>query len=315
MKPINDSTIIICSIVRNAEKGLRRNIPVIKDLCRYFADYKIIVYENDSKDGTKQLLCEWTDSDNGHVTALLDDIGEPVSIPPIGSTDGANPFYSRKRIVKMAALRNQYMEYVDKQRLVADYLMVVDLDVARLNLDAILTSFTEDAPHWDAVTAFGYSTSPELRRRYHDTYALVEQGHEDKPQTEQEIKRLAKKYGKLYGTKEWRRIYSGFGGLAIYRFEVIKGLRYHVLRNGDCRVEVKCEHYSIYKQMAERGFADIYLNPSMTLKYQNLTFIIILKSMIRLLRKRFGGGKNETSVLTLTGGTVIVKPLYDKCAA
>ena len=41
MKLINESTIIICSIVRNAEKGLKNNIPVIKKLCQYFKDYKI----------------------------------------------------------------------------------------------------------------------------------------------------------------------------------------------------------------------------------------------------------------------------------
>ena len=49
MKDIEESSIIICSIVRDAEKGLKKNIPVIKELCKHFRDYQIIVYENDSR--------------------------------------------------------------------------------------------------------------------------------------------------------------------------------------------------------------------------------------------------------------------------
>ena len=45
MKKIDQSSIIICSIVRNAEKGLRRNIPVVQEFCKYFANYRVIVYE------------------------------------------------------------------------------------------------------------------------------------------------------------------------------------------------------------------------------------------------------------------------------
>ena len=50
------SSIIICSIVRNAEKGLINNIPIIDALCEHFNDYKIIIYENDSTDNTKNIL-------------------------------------------------------------------------------------------------------------------------------------------------------------------------------------------------------------------------------------------------------------------
>ena len=88
---------------------------------------------------------------------------------------------------------------------------------------------------------------------------------------------------KDYG--DWIRVYSAFGGLAIYRFEAVKGLRYACpsLRNDDDRVEVKCEHYSLYKQMAERGYDKVFINPSMILKYQNLSIKIIFNSIKRKL--------------------------------
>ena len=55
MKDIEESSIIICSIVRDAEKGLKKNIPDNKELCKHFRDYQNIVYENESTDETKNL--------------------------------------------------------------------------------------------------------------------------------------------------------------------------------------------------------------------------------------------------------------------
>lgn len=285
-----EKSIIVCSIVRDAERGLRRNIPVVKELCKRFGGYKVVVYENDSKDSTKELLQAWMNEDKENVFCMMTD-GVPTPTIPANSNVSCNPFFSRKRIEKMAMLRNQYLKYVEQQQWVADYLMVVDLDVAQLHLDAILSSFAPDAPEWDAVTAFGYSTSPKLKRRYHDTYALTEWGDEDCPQTEQKIKALADNYGALSPQDDWAKVFAAFGGLAIYRYAALNGLHYQVLPNDDKRVEVRCEHFSLYKQMTERGYSRFYINPSMILKYQDLTLDIIEKSFVRMLRNLIGGGK------------------------
>ena len=165
----------------------------------------------------------------------------------------------------------------------ADYLVVVDLDVAKISADSILSSF--DREDWDAVTAFGYSTSPKLKRRYHDTYALTEFGDEANPQSEEKIVKLAEKYAKLKSEDSWIRVFSAFGGLAIYRFECIRGMRYKVMENNDPRVQVRCEHYSIYHQMKQRGFDKVYINPAMSIKYQDLTLRIIYNSTKRLINR------------------------------
>ena len=283
MKNTSESTIIICSIVRNAEKGLRRNIPVIKQLCSCFSDYMVFVYENDSDDKTKKLLSEWAASDSDHVLVSLNDNDHTNTIPTQNETGKVNPFYSARRINKMAKLRNHYMDYVEQHNWGADYMMVIDLDVAGLSLDGILNSF-ESREDWHAITAYGYSLGPNLRKRYHDTYALTEYGDEYTPQTTKKIHFLAKKYGKLVGSQDLIRVFSAFGGLAIYKFEAVRGLKYQAIPNEDEKVEVRCEHYSIYKQMVERGYDKIYINPQMALKYQALTLKIILNSIRRKLR-------------------------------
>lgn len=273
MKSISESTVIICSIVRNAEKGLKRNIPVIDELCQQFKDFRIIVYENDSTDSSKQLLKAWNKKDTVRIHVSLNNTDPSQTIPSVQSVPGISPFFCHKRIDKMARLRNMYMEYIDEQGWEADYLVVVDMDVAQLYLENILTSFTLDK-EWDAVTSFGYSISPKMFiRRYHDSYALTVWEDKEISQTEDMIVENAYKFGKLKSDDEWIRVASAFGGLAIYRFETIKGLRYTVpaLENGDSRVEVKCEHFSLYKQMIERGYDKIYINPAMKLKYAELT--------------------------------------------
>jgi len=281
MKNIEECSIIVCSIVRNAERGLRANIPVVNALCRHCSDYHVVIYENDSTDKTKDLLRDWVTSDKEHIHVIIEDTDKTKTIPSTSEVVG-NPFYSRKRIAKMATLRNKYMEYVDKQGWQADYLVVVDMDVAQLELDGILSSFNMDT-EWDAVTAFGYSTSPKLKRRYHDTYALCELGQEDIPQTEITISCNADKYAQLCKVQKPLRVYSAFGGLAIYKFEAVKGLRYEVYSNNDSRVTVRCEHFSICKQMAERGYDKVFINPKMKLKYQHLTLSIAINSLHRRL--------------------------------
>lgn len=286
MKKISESTVVICGIVRNAEHGLDRNIPVINEFVESCKDYRIYIFENDSTDRTKEILKEWTGKDPERIIVETKDFDSSNTIPETKMPNHVNPFFSRKRIDKMAALRNNYMHYINQLDLNVDYVVVVDLDVAQLYLNGILTSF-DSRTEWDAVCANGYSLSPKLKRRYHDTYALTLWDERNESQTEEKIKKYADLFGHLKEGDEWVRIASGFGGIAIYRYEAIKGLLYAEpsLNNEDDRVEVKCEHYSLYEQMIKRGFTHFYINPAMTLKYQKLSLEIIKKS---LMRKIFG---------------------------
>jgi hypothetical protein len=281
MKPLNESFIIICGIVRNAEKGLKKNIPVINSLCDKAKDYRVVIYENDSKDNTKQILQEWkVNKGIDKIHLLLNDGIISGNTIPSSKGVSCNPFFSRTRIEKMAFLRNQYLHYVRKMNWQADYVIVADLDIEVLFLDGILSSFLSDY-EWDAITAYGYSLSPYLKRRYHDTYALVELKKENESQTEKKIKKLASEYGKIQRKGMPVRVFSAFGGLAIYRYEAIKDIDYKVIQNHDDRVEVYCEHYSIYLQMKKMGYDRVYINPNMYLKYQAVTLNIIFKLIKR----------------------------------
>jgi hypothetical protein len=281
MKQLSQSFIIVCGIVRDAEKGLKKNIPIINSLCDRAKDYRIVIYENDSKDHTKQLLKQWkADRDSDKIHILLNEgviFGNTI---PSSKDVSCNPFFSRTRIEKMVFFRNQYIHYLRKMNWQGDYVIVVDLDVNRLFLDGILSSFSLSV-EWDAITANGYSLSPYLRKRYHDAYALVEYGKENEPQTEKKIRQIAFKYGKIQYKDTPIRVFSAFGGLSIYRYEAIKNIDYQLMFNNDSRVEVYCEHYSICFQMKRMGYDKVYINPNMRLKYQSITLNLIFKTIKR----------------------------------
>lgn len=284
MKTPENANLAICGIVRDAARGLKRNIPEVRRVASRFADFRVVMIENDSKDDTKKVLADWMEKDPGKVFAQMEDLGLGSSIPKAAEAGGKNPFFTLARVGRLTKLRNRYLDIVDKWtetgEFVPDYLMVVDMDIARFEADAAMTSFAPGRT-WDAVCAFGHSTSPKLRRRYHDAFALTPWEERFEPQTERKIKLRSEAFGGLKPGDEWVHVASGFGGVAFYRHEAVEGLRYAdpPLVNDDPRVEARCEHYSLYLGMIERGFDQIYLNPAMTLKYQSLTPGVVWRSL------------------------------------
>ena len=280
MKKPEESFIVVCSIVRNAGKGLKRNIPVIERICQCFSRYEVVVFENDSTDNTKEVLTEWAKKDPLHIHAFMKNLG--IRTIPKPSSVSCNPFFSLSRNEKMSAFRNQYLEFIENESWNPDYLMVVDLDVARIDAAGVMGSFYTNED-WDVITAFSYSLAPNLKRRYHDSYILVENGEETKPQTELSIRNKSRQFAVYYGTMSLIPVYSAFGGLAVYKYEKARGLRYKAIPNNDSRVESRGEHFSLYKQMNERGPLAVYINPKMRIKYQNVDLALIWKTLRRIV--------------------------------
>lgn len=273
---LSKSSIIICGIVRDCERGLKKNIPVIDKLCDLAEEYNVFIFENDSKDNTKFILEEWKKK-RKNIQISINDF-KTITIP--SKSIYVNRFFSQERIGKMAKYRNKYLEYIEDNKLIADFVIVVDLDVDYINLDGILDSFGKKQ-EWDAITANGYIYSPSafFRKRYNDTYALIESGMENIPQTEDSINENRYKWAFLKSNMPAIRVFSAFGGLSIYKFEAIRNCRYSVIENGDNKVEVRCEHFSLCKQMSENGYDKVFINPQMKIRYRPYLFenITLLK--------------------------------------
>lgn len=270
---------IICGIVRNCAVELLNNIPTVEQLMANFADYRIVVFENNSIDNTKQVLLEWAKS-NPKVIVSVNDFDESA-YRKIPVPKGYLPFFSLARIQKYTDYRNMLLDAVDDLGFESDYLIMTDLDVARIDVDGVMSSFVKDM-EWDAITANGYSRSITLRHRYHDTYALCEYGQENIPQDFETIMSNRIKYAILRKGMPFVPVFSAYGGLAIFKTQAIKGLHYKVIDNNNGGVQVRCEHFSLFSQMADRGHDKVYINPGMEVLYQRINF----KSVLRYLKNR-----------------------------
>ena len=281
-KNLSESTLIVCGIVRNCGKNLKKNIRTIREVCLLAKDYHIVIFENDSTDNSKQILQEWADTEkNVHIS--LNTFGT-TTIPE--KKDMVIPVFSKHRIEKMAKYRNYYLEYIEKENLPGDYVIVVDMDVHKIYPEGLISSF--DLPYeWDAITANGSSRafSSRFRKRYHDAYALIECGMENIPQTEKSIVSVQYQWAFLKPGMPLFRVASAFGGLAIYKKEAIKNCRYGVLKNDDEQVECRTEHYFFHRQMAMNGYDRIYINPAMQLKYQS-QFLNTIRRMWKKFRHK-----------------------------
>jgi hypothetical protein len=225
----------------------------------------VVVVENDSHDNTRPILNNWSISST-NVVILDGTTRSTISISDQPNCN-VNPYYSLKRISYLAALRNQYLNYIKNDGRAFDYILVLDFDVDKISLAGVINSF-EHRDNWDVVSAYGYSISPRLKERIHDTYAMVMLDDENKPQQERPIKQLQRnvKLNKISGTL--LPVYSAFGGLSIYKAGLLEGINYQALKNDDSRVEVRCEHFSICYQLKQKGVTRVMINPQMHLRYE-----------------------------------------------
>ncbi len=274
-KPINisedcrahlaNSSIAICGLARNCAHKLSANIKFIHELRTYFKFLQVVVLENDSHDNTRAILDNWSVRSSNVI--ILDGINRSTISISDQLDRKVNPYYSYKRISYLATLRNQYLDYINSDGHAYDYILVLDFDIDKISLAGVLNSF-EQRDNWDVACAYGYSISPRLHERIHDTYAMVLLGDENKPQQERPIKQLQRdvRLNKISGSL--LPVYSAFGGLSIYKAGLLEGINYQALKNGDPRVEVRCEHFSICHQLKQKGVTRVMINPQMHLLYE-----------------------------------------------
>ncbi len=206
--------VLICGICRDIEKAIPNSIYSIEKLGSQFQDYHVVIYENNSRDRTKTLLKKWADS-NSHVTFLSENLTPTQLRSPIHNK-------KMKRTEAIARARNKVIDRIMLDKF-EDYKYVVWADLDFLNpwdIKNITDSINNPEYEWDGIFANGA----------YDLYAYRDVKFPIGPEL----------IGKIYWDRiseiaanialdqqdSWRKVYSGFGGLAIYKRESIKGCYY-----------------------------------------------------------------------------------------
>ncbi len=236
--------VVITGLARNVGAILPLTIRRIENLARCFADFRVIVYENDSTDDTRLVLARWARG-NRRVDAISEVLDDPVN-PTTRCLDRAG---------RMALYRRRCQERILDRYDRFDAVIIIDFDVqGGFSIDGIASSF--GSPGWDFVGSNGlicrrHGLSLNALRQY-DTWAL----RFDEALTPLST---AAAGGIVYERgMPLVPVTSCFGGLGIYAMEAYRAGTY----GGD-----DLEHATFHRSLIARGQGRLYLNPSQLVIY------------------------------------------------
>ena len=262
MMNMNNSTLVIGVLARNCIDGLRNNISRIEELGGMFKEYHVIVYENDSTDGTKECIMQWVEN-NGNVVAICEDLNQ-VTIPN-KSKYILKPSKSEWRIQKMASFRNRVLQEVNK-RFSPDYFCFLDVDIESFSPQSVVEAMKKAPDDWGALCASGhlYYSNPNgtdyPANFQYDAYAFFPEGSKPEEMGRWVISHQCHLVSawtaeELVRKQKFASCRSAFNGLAVYKWNVIKDLHYKVMQNKELKEcgAAMCEHLPFHSDIILRG--------------------------------------------------------------
>lgn len=253
--------VVFAALVRDVEERMPYIERKVEKMGKMFGDYRILIVENDSTDGTRSYLLNWAKR-NPRVTILGCGINaKACSIKSATEkTDGHG--VDRRRISKMVDLRNIYLNEIKNNEKLQkfDYAIFWDLDmISSVYMDGVANSmdYLENHHNTDVVCAYGIYRWG-IFTLFYDTYALLNQGE----QFHIDMKTVHDVRKGLWEVKYDRgedpvKVDSCFSGFAIYRISSL--LPTSVFYDMSSEENLECEHVRL--NMKIKG--EKVVNPSM----------------------------------------------------
>jgi len=264
------SHVAIAGIVRDGMPSLPRMIGLIEDVGRLFTEHSILIIENDSTDGTCDILESWAQF-NPRVQ---------VDSRKLGARN-KRPSHSF-----LADMRNRYIELLrleDATRPSFDLLVVLDMDLFDIDIVGVQKSVSawlrgppkhgtkrsslqsfQIPKSWAAIASNGVAQDG----RYYDVFALRSESTVwpstngvmfRKPEGQALIKTNTVVYDPI--RHKPFSVDSAFGGLAIYRASSVLGCKYDAGPNRDC------EHVLFHACIAKKNRGGMGVVPRMLVVY------------------------------------------------
>ncbi len=223
---------IICGVVKNCADKLEANINLAIKTGEKFNAYKLVIYENNSTDGTKDILKKYKTA-----TIISEDI-DPETIRQTSRiwsykeiTGSDHPC----RIEQIANARNRVIDEILKPEYDNfTHVVWIDLDSNGWSIDGINDSFTQTTS-WDVIYANGINPN----RTYYDMYALRQLIHPDLcfgPEIVGEHFWNNMKTGlNFLNEKALIPTCSAFGGIGIFKKEIFQKYRYDCIVNTEVK--------------------------------------------------------------------------------
>lgn len=281
-----DSSVLITGATRNCAAHLKKDVERLKNS---FSDFKALhwlLIESDSDDETVSVLAELK-SEN--------DCFEYRSLGPLRTQ-------MPLRTQRLAYCRNLYLDAIrqDYANTNIQYIIIADFDGVNnlLTREAIRSCW--DRNDWDVCTANQIGLYYDIWALRHpiwspndcwEQYRFLMQYRGD---LDADDIRFAAVYSRMLAipqTSEWIEVDSAFGGLAIYKRDILDGSSYCGINSLG---EEICEHVTFHYGLRKQG-RRIFINPRLinsglsehaepALKWTRLTFQT--KKLLRRYKKR-----------------------------
>ena len=248
---MNQTNAIICGVIKNSVDKLVANMNLAIKTGEQFNMYKIVIYENNSTDGTKDLLKKYETNQN--IKIISEDI-DPERIKEtsrIWSYKEVTGSDHPCRIEQIANARNRVIDEIVKPEYDNfTHVIWIDLDSSGWLIEGIGDSFAQSAP-WDVIYANGINPN----HTYYDMYAF------------RGLEHLC--FGpEIVGEHFWNNlksnlnflnepalipVCSAFGGIGIFKKEIFQKHRYDCIVNPAVKTFYKSiiSKSEIYKELIE----------------------------------------------------------------
>jgi len=244
--------VVICGVCRDVADRVPYSMRIMENIGNMFEDYRIIVYENNSKDATPQLLRDWQ-ARNPKVLALSEHIDkkalEKIMINRLDDGNYYRPeLIARARnIVLEQALSDSYKEFA--------YVIWMDMDFKLEPNYAGIQEVFDTNREWDAV--FAYGTDPH--HTYWDWYAFRDHRCPIGSELLGNYWWYLPKKLSLDSNSDWYPVYSAFGGCGIYKKDSIRDCHYSALVTQDLAMlsEMIIEKYRHANSIVQKYLSDV----------------------------------------------------------
>ena len=248
---INTFSVVIAGCCINVERFIKRNLFIMNEIGKRFKDYKIIIYENDSKDNTREILinnkkdnCDYIFENNVNIT---------------------------NRTERIAHCRNKILQHINNNYNNYDYMLMLDLDDVLISgklINTIHTCFLYNHNQWDAMFA-------NCLDKYYDIYALRKKNYLTSccwnnvnllkltgvPHSIAYKECIDKFIINYPIDKGLISVISAFGGAGLYKIKSIGNAEYNGYDTNHIDKQV-CEHVSFNTNLINKG-CKLYINPKM----------------------------------------------------
>ena len=227
--------VIFTGLAHNVEHVIQLTLDRLHYIGKHFKSYKIVIYENNSTDGTKNILSQDTNI-----------IVKSEDLPQTGSA-----IDSDNRFEMMAQYRNECHVLISHITDPYDQVIVVDLDLqGGISLEGLAHSYSFD--NWDMIACNGLCMKFGF---YYDKIAYKsDDGKRCKGFSLSGSSHVTDtRYISFTKGDELIPVKSAFGGAAIYTKDAFLSSTYD---------GYDCEHLCFNESLMSQGFNKLFLNPS-----------------------------------------------------